>query len=252
MKKANNEIGVKQLLFSPEDLENLFKKGVYKIVHLDKPDLCYVGSATMQGKNPARCGFYIRWLRHFQDLKKGVHHSIYLQRIVNKYGINNLRFSILFVGESITECLEKEQYYLDLLKPDYNACKVATSSSGFKHSESTKLKMSIYRKGKKKVPMSLERRLAISERMKKADNSHLHTLESIRKRSEKLKGKARASEIYDILRKPVCQYSKDGVLLNCYPSIQEAKLAVGIKNDGIAKVARGTRKTAAGFIWKYQ
>jgi group I intron endonuclease len=252
MKKVDKNLDVKQLLFSLEDLTNIFQKGVYKIIHLDKPELCYIGSATMQGKNIARCGFYIRWLRHFQDFKKGTHHSNYLQRVVNKYGINNLRFIILEVCESVEESLEKEQYYLDILNPEYNACKIATNSSGFKHSKITKLKMSTSRKGKKKVPMSLQRRQAIAERMKKADNSHLHTLESIRKRSEKLRGKKRASEIYDVLRKPICQYSKEGSLLNCYPSIEEAKLAIGIKNDGIGKVARGLRKTAAGFIWKYQ
>lgn len=252
MKEEYTKSDIREYLFSSEDLINIFRNGVYKIVHLDKPKLCYIGSATMRGKNLARCGFYIRWLRHQQDLIHNKHHSKYLQRIVNKYGMTNLRFTILEVCPSIETCLEREQYYLDLLKPEYNSCKTAGNSSGFKHSELTKQQMSISRKGKKKVPMSLDRRKAISDRQKLRYQVQLHTEESIRKRSQKLKGKKRPSEIYDVVRKPVCQYTKEGVLINCYPSIEEAKLAIGVKNDGIAKVARGTRKTAAGFIWKYQ
>jgi hypothetical protein len=31
--------------------------------------------------------------------------------------------------------IKREQYYLDLLKPDYNILKIAYSLAGFKHSE---------------------------------------------------------------------------------------------------------------------
>ena len=36
---------------------------------------------------------------------------------------------------------EQEQYYLDLLKPEYNILKVAGSSLGFKHSPETIAKL---------------------------------------------------------------------------------------------------------------
>ena len=53
--------------------------------------------------------------------------------------MNNCEINIL---------IEREQYYLDLLKPEYNILKIAGSMLGFKHSEATKIKMSINR-GKK-------------------------------------------------------------------------------------------------------
>jgi len=40
------------------------------------------------------------------------------------------------------KCIEREQYYIDLLKPEYNLLKVAGSLLGFKHSEETKAKLS--------------------------------------------------------------------------------------------------------------
>jgi group I intron endonuclease len=39
------------------------------------------------------------------------------------------------------ETLIREQYYLDLLKPEYNILKKAGSALGFKHSEEAKIKM---------------------------------------------------------------------------------------------------------------
>jgi len=39
------------------------------------------------------------------------------------------------------KCLEREQYYLDHLKPEYNVLKVAGSPFGFKHSPETIAKM---------------------------------------------------------------------------------------------------------------
>ena len=37
--------------------------------------------------------------------------------------------------------MDREQYYLDCLKPEYNILKIAGSSLGFKHSEETKVKI---------------------------------------------------------------------------------------------------------------
>jgi len=39
--------------------------------------------------------------------------------------------------------IEREQYYIDLLKPEYNILKIAGSNLRFKHSETTKIKMSM-------------------------------------------------------------------------------------------------------------
>lgn len=41
-----------------------------------------------------------------------------------------------------TQCTEREQYYIDLLKPHYNILKTAGSSLGFKHSEQSLVKIS--------------------------------------------------------------------------------------------------------------
>jgi len=53
-----------------------------------------------------------------------------------KYGYSNFRLEILEYCEK-KETLSREQYYFDLLKPEYNILKVAGSTLGFKHSVET-------------------------------------------------------------------------------------------------------------------
>jgi len=51
--------------------------------------------------------------------------------------------------------------------------------------------------------------------------------------------------------KPVYQMSKHGVIINQFPSIQEAGQALGINYKNISEVCRGNRKTAGGFVWEF-
>jgi hypothetical protein len=43
--------------------------------------------------------------------------------------------------------ISKKQYYIDLLKPDYDILKVASSKLGYKHSENTRIQISINNTG---------------------------------------------------------------------------------------------------------
>lgn len=63
-----------------------------------------------------------------------------------KYDYLEFSFDILeYCDKSIL--ISREQYYLDLLKPEYNICKIAGSTLGYKHSEITKAKMSLLNMG---------------------------------------------------------------------------------------------------------
>jgi len=56
-----------------------------------------------------------------------------------KYGYNNFSLDILEYCES-SVLINREQYYLDTLKPEYNILKIAGSSFGYKHSPEILLK----------------------------------------------------------------------------------------------------------------
>jgi group I intron endonuclease len=58
-----------------------------------------------------------------------------------KNGYSNFSLEILEYCEP-SEAVVREQYYLDLLHPQYNILKFSGSLRGFKHSEETKAKLS--------------------------------------------------------------------------------------------------------------
>ena len=85
------------------------KSGVYQIINKIN-NKSYIGVT----KN-----FYNRFAQHKFSLLKNKHHSILLQRAVNKYGINN--FEIIILCKSPVEYLNKlEQWFLKNIKPEYN------------------------------------------------------------------------------------------------------------------------------------
>jgi len=51
--------------------------------------------------------------------------------------------------------------------------------------------------------------------------------------------------------KPVGQYIRDGELVKVWQSTMEVQRQLGFDNGVISKVARGKRKTAYGYVWKY-
>jgi len=83
--------------------------GIYKIVNKINNKF-YLGSSKNLEK---------RWIQHKSNLEKDNHINIILQRAWNKYGQNNFEFIILESCEE-SKLFEREQFYIDTLKPKYN------------------------------------------------------------------------------------------------------------------------------------
>ncbi len=77
----------------------------------------YIGSTTY---------FVGRRSGHFRALERGIHHSVYLQRAFDKYGVSNFKIEIIETLEDEKEILIREQFYIETLKPEYNMAKDAT------------------------------------------------------------------------------------------------------------------------------
>jgi len=121
-----------------------FKKvsGIYKISSLVDGKF-YIGSAI---------SLYTRWHHHKHNLLNNKHSNGKLQRFVNKHGILSIKIDIVEICEK-EQLLQREQFYIDTLKPFFNICKVAGNTLGVKHTEDTKEKLSIMRKGKPTIGM---------------------------------------------------------------------------------------------------
>ena len=209
--------------------------GIYKIQSKLFPDRFYIGSSS-NIKN--------RWRIHKSKLLKNEHHSIKLQRHLNKYGLEDLEFTIL---EEILEenKYEIEQSYLNNLNPYFNILKsslgvetghvpwnkgvktnitpwnkgikcpqISIGLTGHKHSEETKLKISSLKKGKKYYRTFEERNKKLSIPVNKIDRN-----------------------------------TKE--ILITYDSLQKAEKDTNIRYQHISDCCRKIRKTAGNFIWEY-
>jgi hypothetical protein len=139
-----------------------------------------------------------RWDIHIRTLRSQKHRNCRLQSHFNKYGECDLQFNILEHCDK-NALLNREQYYLDKLKPSFNICRKAGSPLGAKWSEESKLKFSQRQKGRKlseehkrKIGLKSKGHKLTNEAKKKiGESSHLRVCseETRRKISKNRKGK---------------------------------------------------------------
>jgi len=114
--------------------------GIYQITSKKHPKKIYIGSAI---------DIHTRWATHKWELRERRHGNSKLQKHFDKYGCDDLSFSILISCDK-DELLIKEQFFIDSLNPWFNICKVANSKIGVPCPQSTRDKISAANKGKKR------------------------------------------------------------------------------------------------------
>jgi len=114
------------------------KSGIYKIINIVNNKF-YIGSSY---------NIFNRWSLHKNQLMENKHHNIHLQRSWNINGENNFLFEIIELCE-VQKCIDREQYYIDTLKPHYNINPKAISCLGVKRSIEFKNKISLVAKNRK-------------------------------------------------------------------------------------------------------
>ena len=95
-------------------------------------------------------------------LAKGSGSGMAINKAILKFGLNNFSLEIIEYCDK-TVLIEREQFYLDTLKPEYNLLKIAGSKLGSKHSLVTRKTLSNLALGRS---ISKETRLNISEALK--------------------------------------------------------------------------------------
>jgi group I intron endonuclease len=148
--------------------------GIYKIQSISHPERCYIGSSN----NIKR-----RKTEHLYRLGKNKHDSLKLQNHYNKYGKDDLVFSVLI------ECPKeriviKEQCFLNIYKPWFNISLTAGSTFGTTHSVDFCKKISLFQSTR---VHSKEQNEKISRAQQGENNSFFgkhHTVESNEKRRQ--------------------------------------------------------------------
>lgn len=103
------------------------KSGVYKITN------------TLNGKFYIGCTKHMssRYRTHLSSLKRNISKCTILQNAVNKYGIGNFIFEVIEICDNYQE---RETYYINTIKPQYNIVVEQQEKRGI--SKETIIKMS--------------------------------------------------------------------------------------------------------------
>ena len=130
--------------------------GVYKLILGDE---IYIGSSR---------NLYARKHNHFCSLRHHSHVNANVQRLYDTVGEENAHFEVIeYCAEA--DLRDREEYYIELLKPTLNICPTAYDSTGYKHTNEAKVIMSEKAKGTKRCVgryVSPETRKKISMKQK--------------------------------------------------------------------------------------
>lgn len=136
-----------------------------------------------------------RWWNHKSMLRRGTHDNIHLQRAWNKDGCHAFKFSIIERIIDADDLLNKEQWYIDNWKPEYNIADCAMSPRrGVSITDDTKRKILLY--------WTEENRKRMSEISKGNTNfkGRKHSKESKMKMSKAAVGKTFSKESREKMR----------------------------------------------------
>jgi len=234
------KIILQNLNIDPSNWFLINKPGVYLITNLINGKK-YVGSSAIMLR---RLKEYLNPLYLERNLEKG---NSKLLRALLKYGYSNFEFKVLELFEppflpllpTLQGCevrapraelrmllLEREQYFLDKIKPEYNINLKAGSNLGRSYSEEVRKKMSLAKLGKvgnkKGAILSAETRALFREKSG--------------------------------MNKIVVMLNENDKVLGYFKSIQLASEALGISRNRISRCARGIRKEIRekGKIYKFK
>lgn len=227
------------MILNVSNLEDLNKKGVYKIRNIVNNKV-YIGSTSVSFKG--------RLCNHFGQLRKNKHPNSYLQSSYNKYGEENFEISILYIGNVEDEIRDKEQYYITTLE-------TCNPSIGYN------LDSDVYRKYRdetvnKKISETLKRKYKSGEII---PSTHRNAFKG-RKRVEhgiKMRGKKHAVLISDRNGRPIVtfrgqldiqEYTTNNIIPGTVLSPHSTK-GYYISKKMVAKYI-DTQKTYKGLLFK--
>lgn len=204
---------------------DIYEKGIYQIRNILNNDI-YIGSTTLSFKR--------RFIQHKSDLKNNTHRNIHLQRAYNKFSSDCFIFEILEIIKLESDIINKEQEYLDKLKPKYNIATIADNSAkGRKFPKSIYTKTPRFPKGhipwNKGINMPEEACFKMSEMKKGKQSPH--------------KGKIGISK-KEVIR-------SDG---KEYPNVHFAALELNVKPNTITKAIcdKVLKRRVKGYYFKYK
>lgn len=217
--------------------------GIYKIKNLLNGNV-YIGQSVDIEK---------RWSTHKAELKNNYHHNIHLQNAWNKYGEENFEFSI--VEEcNINQLDEREIYWISKFNSYGNGYNL---TSGGGNTESFSKSIIQFDCGGNE----LMRYASISEAETSTGVCYSQISECCSNKRKTAGGYIwqYADGFVNIpqwhfdarIFNKICQFNKEGILINTFPSAAEAQRVTGICDTSIIRCCHGKLQTAGGYSWVF-
>lgn len=254
-------------------------KGIYKITNLINNKV-YIGQSDRLNE---------REREHFYRLARNEHHNEHLQKSYNKHGKYNFIFEcveetddldnreLYWINEyggvnsesnyNLKDPLDKKWSIYTRVKQCKSMIGENNPNYGKKWTQEQKNSLSLKRKG-----ISLEERVGknkadlTKEKMRKSQTGRKHPKEVIDKLRKVNTGNKNPAygkgdrQLGDknpmfgkpsIKRKPIQQFTKDGVLVKEYEYLSQVA-EDGFHVGNVGSVCNGNLKTAGGFIWRFK
>jgi len=199
--------------------ENKGKSGIYRLINLIT-DKYYVGSSISLSKRFSSY-YSIAYLGNKER-------SSIINNSILKYGYINFSLDILEYCEPGL-CIEREQYYIDILKPEYNICKTASSPLSVKRDLKFSINLSKAKRGKKIA--------------KRVNNKTIIPI--ITTPEAKLKMSLRAGGV------SVKIFDKSNNIVNMFPTMLSAAKHLGVTQKTIRNIFN-TGKSYDNFTYKFE
>lgn len=209
----------------------------------------YIGSAILLGK---------RKNEHFNNLKKHFHENSHLQHHVNKYGIKDIEYELLELCPK-EKLIEREQYYIDTLNPEFNLAKNAKSPMlGLHHSKETRQKISNSHKGKiiseetkAKMKIGQAKKWTLEERLKSSkrfagENHPLYGKHHSEETKAKIASAHKGKHLTDEHKKKLSIIGKAKHLT------EDHKRNIGLSHKGIPISEKGRKNMSEGRLKFFQ
>lgn len=107
-----------------------------------------------------------RHAAHLRELRRSTHNNPHLQSAFNLYGESSFIFEVIEQVSDPDILLEREQYHIDALSPEYNVLLKAGNSLGYKHLPEACRKMSENSKASERPIRTEEQKRRIAASLK--------------------------------------------------------------------------------------
>lgn len=226
--------------------ENRGRSGVYRWVNTITGET-YIGSAISLSKRFS-VYFSIKSINEVLSRSK----SKILSAIL-KYGYSAFRLEIFEVCDP-NQTIDREQYYLDLLKPEYNILSVASSSLGKLHFEETKSKISNTFKGRS-LSKETKEKMSITRTGKIFSEETLKKLSELRiGKPSPFAGKIHSEEtrknMSDRIGSKLEVFNKDTLETKIYPSNIKAAEALACSESTIRYYLKQSKPFKGKYFFK--